>query len=434
MEPFIFSKVNGHDFLVSLPSPKVRPSDRSGVHGWYHDYTAFSEGFALGAIEAFSSSKDDLVLDPFLGSGTSLVAAVKLGLSFIGVELSPFLALLGRAKFAFNANPSTIFNILKIKPMRDLDISAILSQWYSTKDLLYAAGVITKISKIVKKEGKDLLQSILTDQDPELDNIVVALVSLLISARSVAKLSSGSNPVWTRPAIQGEISLRRDSLIEVAVKKADTMLSDLKRLKKQSAATHTKIIWGDTRSIPLPSRIVDLIITSPPYLNRLDYVISQQPELQLLSLLHGVDMNELRRQMIGTTKIVEKGNPEAIWGPTCIKTLKTISTHPSKASNTYYIWNYYKYFKDIYRCLSEFKRLARPGAKGILVVQNSHYKDIAIPISNIFIEMGYNIGIEMKEIQYQSVRTHMGLLSPWQRHYSPSKTLKEVTLLMNFLA
>ena len=427
----IFPAFGEEETLCLLPSPKVQLADRTGVHSWYHDYAAFSEKFALAAIEALAFSRNLIVFDPFLGSGTSLVAAAKLGLPFIGNELSPFSALISRAKVARNATHQKVLKILDTLPQEGFDGVGLISKWYSETDLRYANGIMQRISKMVRKSEIELMQALLDDTSGKYDDIVVALTAILLSARHSAKLATGSNPVWTRLAQKGEI-YRRPSLSKIARDKAQMMLSDLQGLVSNAKMSSTRVLLGDARAIQLPDNSVDLIITSPPYLNRLDYVISQLPQLLLLSLQYRFNIDVLRKDMVGTTKIVEKGEPDSAWGATCIHILEKIKTHKSKASDTYYYWNFYKYFKDMYQSFNELKRVARPNARGVLVIQNSHYKDISIPVSNIFVEMGQNIGFEIRKIKQHSVKTHMGLLSPQQRQYSPNKTLEEAILLLQF--
>lgn len=420
------------DRFINLPSPKVKVSQLEGVHKWFHYYAAYSEDFALAAINELNDLKDPIIFDPFLGSGTSVVASTKLNLKCIGLELSPCSALLCRAKVAFNFNMENVFNLLGNQTIKNIKSSQLLTPWFSRNDQLYAHNVISKILNKVKIAKSELLRTLIEDTTGEYDDIIIALSALVIASRGAAKSAKGSNFIWTRPAQKGEIP-KRKKLEELTKEKANQLLNDLGVFRASQNKPQAKILLGDARNIPLESNSVDIIITSPPYLNRLDYVISQQPELLILSILQEIEIDELRKEMVGTTKIVGKGEPDPCWGNTCINVLEQIRTHPSKASATYYIWNYYKYFKDIYKCFSEMKRVARPKSEGILVIQNSYYKDISIPIKEIFMEMSTNLGFEMQEVKSIDVKTHMGLLSPQQRNHTDNKKiLKEKVLLMNF--
>jgi DNA modification methylase len=417
--------------LAALPTPKMTAADRVGVHSWYKEYAAFSEKFALSALEVLSKNKKDVIFDPFLGSGTSLVAAAKFGMPFRGVELSPFSALLSRTKVSYNADQNMVFHLLEeVSDLRHIDTSTTQDA-FTEEDLQFAFNVIEKIKKTTKVKGKELLNNLISNNDEKWDSFRVALLAVILSARQISTLSKGSNPVWFRKNIK--ISrIGAEPLSYVSNKVASLVLESLRKEASFVDSLDVEIHCGDARDIPVKSDYFDIFLTSPPYLNRLDYVVKQLPEILLLSLVEEQDLDLLKRKMIGTTKIVEKGEPCEEWGPTCLSTLEKIRNHHSVASSTYYIWNYYKYFKDIYAVLKELKRLARPNARGILVVQNSHYKEILIPVVEIFIEMGDSLGIAVKEVTNVTVKTHMGLLSPEQRGYTSKKTLKESSLYFSF--
>jgi hypothetical protein len=417
------------DDLITLPSTKVHPSERVGVHSWFKDYSAFSAKFALAAIESIADSNKSVVFDPFLGTGTSLVASTKLGLPFVGVELSSFSALLSRAKVSQSADPETVLKLLKVKALADIDIRPELMDYYSREDLSYTSTVFYEIAKLINKDSKQLLKALIEKKGKDYDSTRVALVILLLCARTVSKTLKGSNPVWYK-VTKKDNRKNKVKLSDITVRRVEQFIDDLK--KEDYKSTQIKTYWGDARDTKLPDNSFDVLLTSPPYLNRLDYVVSQLPEVILLSLLYNQDLDLLKKKMVGTTKIVEKGDPDPLWGKSCLEILSKIRNHSSKASSTYYIWNYYKYFKDMYACFNEFDRLARQKAKGLLVVQNSHYKDIDIPVTKIFSEMGETIGISIKEVKELSVKSHMGLLSPQQRTYTPNKVLKEAILHLEF--
>ena len=86
--------------INSLPSAKMKKGDRVGVHAWTSFHAAFSERFVGAAISALGVSPKDTVLDPFVGSGTTIIGARRAGVKAIGIDLDPFACLLARAKVA----------------------------------------------------------------------------------------------------------------------------------------------------------------------------------------------------------------------------------------------------------------------------------------------------------------------------------------------
>ena len=66
-----------------------KSSKPEAIHS-IHPYPAkFIPEVPKALIELFYPNDDSLVLDPFCGSGTTGVAAKRLGFEFIGCELSP---------------------------------------------------------------------------------------------------------------------------------------------------------------------------------------------------------------------------------------------------------------------------------------------------------------------------------------------------------
>lgn len=422
----------GQDSLDTLPTPKMSPKDRVGVHRWYKEYAAFSEGFAVSALEILVQDKTDIIFDPFLGSGTSLVAAKKNNLRFIGAELSPFSTLLSRTKIAYNSDESVVFNMLEGATDYEQEYSTELIDTFSQTDLIYASRVVAKLMETTQARGGNLLENLINNSEKQWDSYRVALLALILSAREVSTLSQGSNPVWFRKGQNKQINSEALPLSKVAKRIATVMLDNLKNEAAYKDSYDIDIYCGDAKRTPFGTNSFDVFLTSPPYLNRLDYVVNQLPEILLFSLVEQQDLDSMKRKMVGTTKIVEKGEPRKEWGSTCLQILEKIRTHQSRASNTYYIWNYYKYFKDMYEIFEELKRLARKNARGALVVQNSHYKEIPIPVTKIFSEMGENLNISISEVKHVKVKSHMGLLSPKQREYTANKILKESVLFFHF--
>nr|WP_276555632.1 DNA methyltransferase [Bradyrhizobium elkanii] len=407
----------------SLPTTKVRRPSPNSAFSWTYTYTAFSLEFAQSAIRHLGVRPDSLIFDPFLGSGTTMVAAALEGARSFGVDISPFAALLARARIAVNADGKRVGSYLKAKS-RSAQEHATSASVINAHDSAYVRGVIYQICRAHNISGQDLWPRILEDEVGQFDNEVVAIASLALAARVVANLERGSNPIWYRQrAIEIENS-NSDVFRAASIEIAQKITSDLST--SEIATARFRIKNGDFLSMNrLPK--FDTCVTSPPYLNRLDYVVAHLPELSVLQMLFPFSLDELKRSMIGTTKIVGKFGPEVPrgWGETGEQVMDAVLNHSSYASARYYYHNYFSYFDRLFASLVQLVKFMRKNAHGIIVLQDSFYKDLPIPTATICAEMLEQLSCDAEVVRSTSVQTHMGRLSPTQVTYAPKKTLNE---------
>ncbi|MBN6367905.1 hypothetical protein JZL89_21475, partial [Providencia rettgeri] len=113
-----------------------------------------------------------------------------------------------------------------------------------------------------------------------------------------------------------------------------------------------KVFNADSKKLPISNSSVDLIITSPPYLTRIDYAVSTRIELEVISGIDGYDL--VRKQTMGTTTVPSiQDDISPLWGDICLDVLSRVSKHYSIASNSYYLKNKIRYFHDAYESLLE---------------------------------------------------------------------------------
>jgi DNA modification methylase len=409
----------------------MKPSESQGLYAWSHAYAGFSPNFAEAALASLQVDNESIVLDPFTGSGTSAVAAAKLGCKFIGSDLDPFSSLLAKAKTAFRVDPVQVQELLSEKPKKKSELNTQFSEEaresFSQADLSYASIVFQRIKSRLRAEGESLYQILLDNKGGKASGELVALVALLICAKGRSSATRGSNPVWFKRD-SATFSEAEISLSDCAKNIASTMLADLAAYQGRTTEGRIKIRHGDFSSVRLRRNSVDFLLTSPPYLNRLDYIVSHLPELTLLSGLSFVDFEHLRKQMMGTTKMVSRPEIDKNWGQICLSTLEQIRNHKSVASSTYYYRFHAQYFSELFRFLVWSKKIMKEGAKGLLVIQDSYYKDIRIPIAEIIDEMGSVLGFKVDVVRTDKRHNHIGSMDPKQRAYVKSKELHEKTL------
>jgi DNA modification methylase len=405
-----------------LSSPKVSPKDRRGIHDWLHYHAAFSARFVDSVITEAGLDQQSVILDPYVGSGTTCVVAKLRGISSVGVDLNPTAYFVTRAKVGWDPNPRQLSDSLHLLrgKVPKVEASENFQKWFRQNDPA-CARILGLGQKIV-----DLLS------DLSMRDFLIA--ALLLSLRRVARVKTSSNPTWTRNSKSPKLA----SIEPYKALKAQaiSMLRDLQETRLDHLAK-ANVIFADVRDLEMDDKY-DAIITSPPYLTRIDYVANFRMENELLSNLalpEQFEINHLRDSMIGTVTIpskeFRKAEPSSDWGETCQSVMSRIKHNPTKAATSYYYPNIFSYFDGIHKWLGRTERFLKDRGLLFIVVQTSYFKNFEIPVGEIFLEMGKNLGYQTQRIRSEPVRTHIGLLSPQQRKRAPNKVLREEVLLFS---
>ncbi|HEK0906693.1 TPA: hypothetical protein SMQ04_001431 [Pseudomonas putida] len=396
--------------LDELPTAKQRKNDKVGRGAWTNFYAAYSQLFSDSAFEALGVREGELVFDPFLGSGTTAISCQKYGANFIGWDLDPFACLLSRAKIAVAANPEKVRGYLKpgkFKSSMHFDEQSY--EIFGGDCLSYAAAVFSRVKRTVRGGKALFLNNVCSDVEGKYDSEVVAVVSLCIAASRAAKLIRGSNPTWYRKGEDAEFDFIGELKNEVVAVSEKLLLDLAAGANSPREFTKSEIVNCDAsgKGQSLPDGVVDCVVTSPPYLTRIDYVVNHLPNLMLLSGLMAIDIPGLRSGMIGTSKIINKVEVNACWGGACVDLLRRIYDHESYASKRYYYWTYVQYFDAMYRAVINIYSKLKSGGRGVMVVQSSFYKDIHVPLSDILVDMIVGLGMQARVLKREPVKINM---------------------------
>jgi DNA modification methylase len=78
------------------------------IHGWYRFVLSYPPHLVRQYISAFGLTQSDLLLDPFCGTGTTLIEARKHGIASVGCDAHPFAALVSRVKTDWALDPKLL--------------------------------------------------------------------------------------------------------------------------------------------------------------------------------------------------------------------------------------------------------------------------------------------------------------------------------------
>lgn len=100
---YVFAKSERHAFRTSPPVGSIWrlvQTPNTTAHS-----STFPVDLPLQCLAASGAKRGALVLDPFMGSGTTAVAAVQLGMHYLGFEIDPEVAAIARARASAAGTP-----------------------------------------------------------------------------------------------------------------------------------------------------------------------------------------------------------------------------------------------------------------------------------------------------------------------------------------
>lgn len=400
--------------VLSLKPPTVRV----GVESWFPYYAGYSQEFVVETLLALGAKPGWNVLDPWNGAGTTTQVADAIGCNAIGFDLNPVAALVAAARLtrAADAQHSAglaeeLLSIATRTPTAVLTEDP-LGEWLSPRlvrryrsiegailDLLAArAGVRVSLNSVTPPPFAAFF-----------------LLCLVRAGKGLSRRKQSSNPTWVTPARRRDASasvLDKAFLQTVAQCAYDSTTQSLPTQPARPTASSVAI--ADARAIPLEGASIDAVVTSPPYCTRIDYFRATLFELAALGIgASSSQYGDLRRAAMGTNLMRAcEQNSRSPHAEPVVDLLCRIAKHPSKASATYYSRSFQQYFTDAHQSLSELKRVLRPEATAVLVVQSSYYKDIPIPLGQLFEAMGENLGMKSQVVLSTRVRRVLATINP----------------------
>lgn len=367
--------------IASIPISSKLPSRRSR-NEFYRYYAGYPLDFAEWALEELQLPEGALIIDPWNGSGTTAAACARCRMSCQGYDINPVMVHLGRARVASSV---------------DFD---------EAQDLICSVDDIVGATQFVDIQtiGSAFKELPVGNENAH----SVAISALFPYARNLLGACKTKNPSWfKRGANFDQISIVKAELI-ASWKQLLQSISLWRSTRDDPDGVSISIERGDSRKSLGRRDSFDGILTSPPYLTRLDYVQATLPEFLLLKEFDTApNMQRLRRSMLGSPLTSERPAQNLERLPKDIKVLlDQIASHKSKASATYYHRFFSTYFVDLQASIRNISKVLRKGATGCIVVQSSHYKEIEIDLAGAIIQLSEEYGLhQYSTIEFDSRRS-----------------------------
>ena len=265
-----------------------------------HNTHAFAAKFPPQLPRVFIESltkPGDIVLDPMCGSGTTVVEASHLGRIGIGIDMDILAVKVSQAKTCALGPPLVRHTINQVVDhatfnyrARTLDIRSFLKENYGPK-------VISFFQYWFRKETIEQLACVAKEikrlTNPAIRNFCEVVFSSIIVTKS-GGISLARDLAHSRPHKDGSKKVK--NAIESYAEKAEKILAAMD--KARGVSGRAVMLRGDARSLPLAKNSVDLIVTSPPYANAIDYMRAHKFSMYWLGLDYDY-LSNLRKRYIG---------------------------------------------------------------------------------------------------------------------------------------
>lgn len=381
------------------------------IHRWVNWIAGFSATFAGSTISKYlpNPSRDSVVLDPFAGVATTLVEAFRRGINTVGFEINPFAALVSKVKLQsarvnLDELKEAIAGYKKFMAPLESQIDQAYSKEQQTGKLLDAPKPVTKSPKKFRSripffsfpvEQKILftLDYIHSLKNPILQDLFrVALGAVMVSVSNYSYEPS----LGSRPAA-GKGLVTNAAVSKVVINKLEEMAEDIEWLQRElkslnslpKAEVYQKSFFQALDHLEPES--VDLVVTSPPYMNNYHYVRNTRPQLFWLDFVASPkDLRLLEQESYGkfwqTVRDLEPIDlnfslPELQEVIDLIRSIK-----PEKGAYGGPGWANYvtTYFNDTYRFMGLLKKLLKPKGVAVIVIGNSVVQGVEVNVDVFF--------------------------------------------------
>ena len=370
------------------------------VHQWYRFILSFPPHLVREYLERFGASPKHRVLDPFCGTGTTLVECKKQGIHSIGLESNPVVQLAAKVKTTWDVNPTGLLQHARQVALATSEALLVEQGPLFQRSLSHEQErLLIKNSISPKPLHKTLilLEQLEAFRDSRyLEHEKVALAKQLVSA--ISNLSFG-------PEVGVSRKRKIDApVIELWLSQIETMVHDL-HLVAHRRAVPTHALLADARQVNagIPDRSIDFVITSPPYPNEKDYSRTTRLEAVLLGFLK--DRNDLRRQkeylVCSNTRNVYKSDTDDQWTADVQRVQeladaiekRRIELKKTSGFERQYHRVVRLYFGGMARHLEQMKRVLKPGARLAYVVgDQASYLRVLVQTGEILAEIAERSG------------------------------------------
>lgn len=411
-------------------------SKKDILHSWLKYKEGFSANLVNLLLDEMNIQAGALVMDPFMGSGTTALVCKMRGINSIGYDILPI------SQIAIQAKSFCLeYNIEELQQMAQEIASLNMPNTFSectpyipiTKDAYpeYTAHFLQFITDWIKEShyssaAQNLLTLCIINSLEPISYTAKSGQYLSWDARSLKvqkanalRKEKGQKPLANK-FVRNEILPAKETILTELIH----VINDIKIIKRNkphhNSAKINYIPNSCLYEIPqLPDNILDGVITSPPYCNRYDYTRTYALELAYLGLTND-DIKNLRQSLLSCTVeshskveqleafykkighhdrfeyIYNKINQNPVFKEILLALEKRKEHHD--LNNNGVIRMVKGYFTELAFLFAELQRICKPGASVAFVNDNVRYGGEVIPVDFLSTSFAESFGFNVKNI------------------------------------
>lgn len=384
-----------------------QPNPNSYTHNFFKYPCKFIPEIPRWAIKSFigDDKADKKILDPFAGSGTTMLESALAGIPAFGTEIDDIAKLIIKVKTTaltgeeIGLTRSICFSIIDRLERHDYTDNEVikpminnLEHWFR-EDILNDLGfVYYTVRNIENEKIRDFLY---------------------ICIASIVKKVSNADDVSPKPYVSNNIKKNPPEVKKAFGEIVEKYLEGMAELLGKNLAAVS--ISGSATEIEADDNEYDLAITSPPYINAFDYVRTMRLENLWLNMATEDELRNKKKYYVGTESIRVKNERENldILNDSELLRIYFNQIHDVDEKRALIVK---KFFEDMKKNLQEVYRTLKPGAKYVIVIGNNTIRKINVEswkvLKDIALTIGYNyithVGYEIQNPYIRIPRGNQG--------------------------
>lgn len=371
------------------------------IHRWYPFVEGYSKEFIKSIVNEVNK-KDLVCLEPFSGSGTTSLELQHNNIPCYSFEINPLMYIIAKVKLenGYDLNKVELWHdfIQNKRTVIDADLKTVFSTLYeedNKKKWNYDKTVGLAVQKLKTSIG-------FIKEEKYKNLFFVVLSSILLDVSNLYRngkcLSYKKN--WQEINLsEADVFKKFDNKINKEIK------NDIQSIKK-TAQNNQDILFNEDSRVGIEKKIennsIDLVITSPPYLNSRDYTDTYMLELKTLGLTNTYEeVRNLREKTLRSHVQIKWQDNESINNKTLESTLKLLKdcTGDQEIWNSSILDMIRLYFVDMQKIFHVLYKKMKIGGRIYFNVSNSAYFNVMINTLEICAEIAVNEGFKVIEIR-----------------------------------